>query len=56
MASPEGRPAATGEGLRISTTRLPALVVDIDFDSVEILFISKVSGNNAWGRRPMPYL
>ncbi len=50
----EGQPAAVGEGLRIGTTRLPALVVDIDSDSGEVLFVSKVSGNNAWGQLPMP--
>lgn len=50
----QGQPAATGEGLRIGTTRLPALVVDIDSDSGVVLFVSKVSGNNAWGRLPMP--
>ena len=50
----QGKPAATGEGLRIGTTRLPALVVDIDSDTGEVLFVSTVSGNNAWGRLPMP--
>jgi hypothetical protein len=35
-------------------TRLPALVVDIDAETGEILYVSEVSGNNAWGRLPMP--
>ena len=34
--------------------RLPALVVDIDAETDEILSVSEVSGNNAWGRLPMP--
>jgi hypothetical protein len=35
-------------------TRLPTLVVDIDAETDEILSVIEVSGNNAWGRLPMP--
>jgi protein-S-isoprenylcysteine O-methyltransferase Ste14 len=48
------RPASGEESLQIGVTRLPALVVDIDAETDEILYVSEVSGNNAWGRLPMP--
>jgi len=50
----DGNALGGGEALRIGVTRLPGLVVDIDAETGEVLFVSKVSGNNAWGRLPMP--
>jgi hypothetical protein len=50
----DGQPASGEESLQIGVTRLPALVVDIDAETGEILYVSEVSGNNAWGRLPMP--
>ena len=50
----KGEPAGPGQGLDIGIRRLPALVVDIDTLSGEILYLDQVSGNNAWGRLPMP--
>jgi protein-S-isoprenylcysteine O-methyltransferase Ste14 len=47
--------AAKGElTLQVGITRLPTLVVDIDAETDEILSVIEVSGNNAWGRLPMP--
>ena len=47
--------AAKGElTLQVGITRLPTLVIDIDAETDEILSVIEVSGNNAWGRLPMP--
>jgi protein-S-isoprenylcysteine O-methyltransferase Ste14 len=50
----DGEPTTGAESLQVGVTRLPALVVDIDAETDEILYVSEVSGNNAWGRLPMP--
>ncbi len=50
----DGRAASGDDLLQIGVRRLPALVVDIDAETGEILFVSEVSGNNAWGQLPMP--
>ena len=34
--------------------RFPALIVDVDFETHELLSIHPVSGKNRWGRLPMP--
>jgi protein-S-isoprenylcysteine O-methyltransferase Ste14 len=34
--------------------RVPALVVDVDFETHELLNLYRVSGENRWGRLPMP--
>lgn len=49
-----GHPVSGGEVLRSGVKRLPTLVVDIDAETREVLYLSEVSGNNAWGRLPMP--
>ncbi len=40
--------------LEIGARRLPALVVDLDAETHEVIGVMTVSGNNAWGRLPMP--
>lgn len=50
----DGRPAIGEQSLQVGVRRLPALVVDIDAETDEILSVNEVSGNNAWGRLPMP--
>lgn len=50
----QGRPVPAAEALRVGVQRIPLLVVDMDSDTGEILSVMPVSGNNAWGRLPMP--
>lgn len=40
--------------LEVGARRLPALVVDLDAETREVLSVMPVSGNSAWGRLPMP--
>lgn len=49
-----GRQVDREEVMRSGVRRLPVLVVDIDAETHELLYVSEVSGNNAWGRLPMP--
>lgn len=50
----DGRPTPKDEILSMGVRRLPGLVVDIDAETGELLYVEKVSGNNAWGQLPMP--
>jgi len=50
----DGEPVAAGRGLDLGVRRLPALVVDIDAETQEVLSVTPVSGSSAWGRLPMP--
>jgi protein-S-isoprenylcysteine O-methyltransferase Ste14 len=50
----EGRPLPGGRGLEVGVRRTPALVVDLDAETREVLSVLPVSGDNAWGRLPMP--
>jgi len=52
----EGRPVPPEQVLDLGVRRYPALVVDIDAETREVLAVTEVSGNNAWGRLPMPNL
>jgi len=49
-----GRAVPAGQVFAAGVRRFPALVVDIDFETHELLNIYQVSGNNRWGRLPMP--
>jgi len=49
-----GAPLPAGRALEIGVRRLPALVVDLDAETHEVIAVMPVSGNNAWGRLPMP--
>jgi len=40
--------------LEIGARRLPVMVVDLDAETHEVIGVMTVSGNNAWGRLPMP--
>lgn len=50
----DGRPVPVDQSLEMGVRRLPGLVVDIDAETGELLYVEQVSGNNAWGRLPMP--
>jgi protein-S-isoprenylcysteine O-methyltransferase Ste14 len=50
----DGAPLTAGRGLEIGAVRLPALVVDLDAETRELVAVTPASGNNAWGRLPMP--
>jgi len=50
----DGRPVAPDQVLAPGVRRYPALVVDIDAETHEVLAVTPVSGSNAWGRLPMP--
>jgi len=52
----EGRPVPADKVFDLGVRRYPVLVVDLDAESREILAVTPVSGNNAWGRLPMPNL
>jgi len=52
----EGEPVHGERVFDMGVKRLPSLVVDIDSETLEVLYVSEVSGNNAWGRLPMPNL
>lgn len=49
-----GAPLPASRALEIGIRRLPALVVDLDAETHEVIAVMPVSGNNAWGRLPMP--
>jgi len=49
-----GEPVAAGRVLDLGVRRLPVLLVDIDAETREVLDVTPVSGNSAWGRLPMP--
>jgi protein-S-isoprenylcysteine O-methyltransferase Ste14 len=49
----DGGPAAAPP-LAAGVRRIPALVVDVDFETHELISIHEASGNNRWGRLPMP--
>ena len=50
----DGMPLPPSRALEIGVRRLPALVVDLDAETREVIAVMPVSGNNAWGRLPMP--
>lgn len=50
----DGMPLPADKALQIGARRLPALVVDLDAETREVIAVMPVSGNNAWGRLPMP--
>lgn len=50
----DGAPLPADRVLEIGARRLPALVVDIDAETGEVIAVMPVSGDNAWGRLPMP--
>ena len=52
----DGSPAPPERAFAIGVVRNPALVVDIDFESGEIVSIQTVSGRHSWGELPMPVL
>jgi len=52
----DGRPVPPAQVFDLGVRRYPALIVDIDAESLEVLAVTRVSGNNAWGRLPMPNL
>lgn len=49
-----GEPVPVGRVGEVGVKRVPVLAVDIDAETLEILSLTPVSGNNAWGRLPMP--
>lgn len=49
-----GNPVSPDDVLALGIRRYPALVVDIDAETHELLSVTPVSGQNAWGRLPMP--
>ncbi len=50
----DGSPAPPGRAFTIGVMRTPALVVDMDFETGEIVSVQEVSGRNSWGKLPMP--
>lgn len=50
----DGASLPAGQVLAVGARRLPALVVDLDAETREVIAVMPVSGNNAWGRLPMP--
>lgn len=50
----DDKPVAPDQVLAPGVRRYPALVVDIDAETHEVLAVTPVSGSNAWGRLPMP--
>jgi len=52
----EDRPLPPGQALEVGVRRYPALVVDLDFETYEVVGVFEPSGENAWGRLPMPNL
>lgn len=49
-----GKPVRATDVLAVGVRRTPALVVDIDAETLEIVEVAAASGENAWGRLPMP--
>lgn len=52
----DGSPAPPERAFAIGVVRNPALVVDIDFETGEIVSVQPVSGRHSWGELPMPVL
>ncbi len=52
----EGRPVPPEDAFDIGVQRIPVLVVDLDFETREVLAVFPVSGEHAWGKLPMPIL
>jgi hypothetical protein len=52
----DGSPALPERTFAIGVVRNPALVVDIDFETGEIVSAQTVSGRHSWGELPMPVL
>lgn len=52
----DGSPASPERAFAIGVIRNPALVVDIDFETGEIVSVQSVSGLHSWGKLPMPVL
>ncbi|WP_432822166.1 methyltransferase family protein [Trichloromonas sp.] len=52
----DGSPASSERAFAIGVVRNPALVVDIDFETGEIVSVQAVSGQHSWGELPMPVL
>jgi protein-S-isoprenylcysteine O-methyltransferase Ste14 len=50
----DGAPLPAERVFDIGARRLPALVVDLDSETHEVIAVMPVSGNSAWGRLPMP--
>jgi hypothetical protein len=50
----DDKSVAPDQVLSPGVRRYPALVVDIDAETHEVLAVTPVSGSNAWGRLPMP--
>jgi len=48
------KPVAPDQFLAPGVRRYPFLVIDIDVETYEILAVTPVSGDNAWGCLPMP--
>jgi len=51
-----GDPVPAKRALEVGVGRTPALVVDLDFETYEVVGVFEPSGENAWGRLPMPNL
>jgi len=51
---PAGEPVAGDRVFDLGVRRLPVLLVDLDAETREVLDVTPVSGNSAWGRLPMP--
>lgn len=49
-----GVPAQPDEVLAVGVQRIPALVIDVDAETDELLSVHAVSGENRWGQLPMP--
>lgn len=49
-----GAPVSADEVLAGGVQRLPALVIDVDAETDELLSLHQVSGENRWGQLPMP--
>jgi len=50
----DGRPVEAEDVLAVGIRRTPDLVVDLDAETGEIVNVAAASGENAWGRLPMP--
>lgn len=48
------QPVAVGDVFNMGVKRTPVFVVDMDFETHEVLDIIPVSGKNLWGNLPMP--
>lgn len=52
--SPDGVTLPAEQALAPGVRRLPALIVDLDAETREVIAVTPVSGDNAWGTLPMP--